>query len=80
MIPWNRKWQPTPAFLPGKFHGQRSLVDYTPWGGKESGMTEHTAHTPFKTCLDTSRWETALSNWIKRNKTLEDLEHCSKGF
>ena len=45
MIPWSRKWQPTPAFLPGKFHGQRSLVDYTPWGGKESGMTEHTAYT-----------------------------------
>ena len=32
---------PTPVFLPGKFHGQRSLVDYSPWGGKESDMTEH---------------------------------------
>ena len=30
-IPWRRKWQPTPAFLPGKFHGQRSLVGYRPW-------------------------------------------------
>ena len=28
-------WQPTPAFLPGEFHGQRSLVDYNPWGRKE---------------------------------------------
>ena len=28
---WSRKWQPTPIFLPGKFHGQRSLVDYSPW-------------------------------------------------
>ena len=28
-IPWRRKWQPTPVFLPGKFHGQRSLVGYT---------------------------------------------------
>ena len=27
-IPWRRKWQPTPVFLPGKSHGQRSLVDY----------------------------------------------------
>ena len=27
-IPWKRKWQPTPVFLPGKFHGQRSLVAY----------------------------------------------------
>ena len=31
-IPWRRKWQPTPVFLPGKFHGQRSLVGYSLWG------------------------------------------------
>ena len=30
-IPWRRKWQPIPVFLLGKFHGQRSLVDYSPW-------------------------------------------------
>ena len=30
--PWRRKWQPTPVFLPGEFHGQRSLVGYSPWG------------------------------------------------
>ena len=30
-IPWRRKWQPTPVFLPGKFHGQRSLAGYSPW-------------------------------------------------
>ena len=29
-----RKWQPIPVFLPGEFHGQRSLVGYTPWGHK----------------------------------------------
>ena len=39
-IPWRRQWQPTPVFLPGKFHGQRSLVGYSPWGRKESDMTE----------------------------------------
>ena len=33
-IPWRRKWPPTPVFLPGKFHGQRCLADYSPWGGK----------------------------------------------
>ena len=33
-IPWRRKWQPTPVFLPGKSHGQRSLVGYSPWGQK----------------------------------------------
>ena len=38
-ILWSRKWQPTLAFLPGKFHGQTSLVDYSPWGHKESNTT-----------------------------------------
>ena len=41
-IPWRRKWQPTPVFLPGKSHRQRSLVGYSPQGYKESDMTEHT--------------------------------------
>ena len=39
-IPWRRAWQPTPVFLPGKFHEQRSLVGYSPWGHKESDRTE----------------------------------------
>ena len=39
-IPWRRKWQPTPVFLPGEFHGQRSLVGYSPWSRKKSDMTE----------------------------------------
>ena len=33
-IAWRRKWQPTLVVLPGKSHGQRSLVDYIPWGCK----------------------------------------------
>ena len=35
-----RAWQPTPVSLPGEFHGQRSLVGYSPQGHKESDMTE----------------------------------------
>ena len=35
-----RKWQPTPVFLPGESHGQRSLVGYSPRGRKESDTTE----------------------------------------
>ena len=35
-IPWRRKSRPTPVFLPGEFHGQRSLAVYSPWGRKES--------------------------------------------
>ena len=42
--PWRRKWKPTPVFLPGKFHGQRSLEGYSPWGHKVSDTTEH-VHT-----------------------------------
>ena len=41
-IPWRRKWQPTLVSLPGKSHGQRSLAGYSPWGHKESDMTEMT--------------------------------------
>ena len=39
-IPWSRKWKPIPEFLPGKFHGQRSLVGCGPWGRKELDTTE----------------------------------------
>ena len=38
---WRRKWQPTPVFLPGKSHGQRSLAAYSLWGCKELKMTAH---------------------------------------
>ena len=41
-IPWNWEWQPTPVFLPGKSHGQRSLAVCSPWGHRDT--TEH-AHT-----------------------------------
>ena len=37
---WRRKWQPIPVILPGEFHGQRGPAGYSPWGCKESGMTE----------------------------------------
>ena len=49
-IPWRRKWQPTPVFLPGEPHGQRSLEGYSPWGHKESDTIEHlsTQHTKHK--------------------------------
>ena len=41
-IPWRRKWQPTPVFLPGKFHRQRNPAGYSPSGHKESDTTECT--------------------------------------
>ena len=39
-ILWRRKWQPTPVFLPGKFHGQKSLAGYSPQGPKELDNSE----------------------------------------
>ena len=44
-ILWRRKWQPNPVFLPGEFHGQRSLVGYSPWVCKELDMTERLTFT-----------------------------------
>ena len=49
LIPWlgrslQKAWPPTPVFLPGKSHGQRSPAGYSPWGHKELGMTVH-SHT-----------------------------------
>ena len=38
--PWRKKWQPTPIYLPGKFQGQRNLTGCSPWGRKQSKVTE----------------------------------------
>ena len=63
-LPWRRKWQPTPVFLPGKSHGQRILAGYSPRGRKELNMTERLNHGPSITygdtkeeiCLRTRKW------------------------
>ena len=39
-IAWRMEWLPVPTFLPGEFHGQRNLVDYSPWRHRESDKTE----------------------------------------
>ena len=53
-IPWRRKWQPTPVFLPVKFHEQRSLVGYSSWDRKE---------------LDTTKQLNNSNNILKGSKT-----------
>ena len=53
-IPWRRKWQPTPVSLPGKSHGQKSLMGYNPWAHKESDTTER---------LSTHVWSYAWNAW-----------------
>ena len=55
-IPWRRKWQPTPVFLPGERLGQRSLAGYSPRGCKESDRTErlnnNNPHCRTGSCLE----------------------------
>ena len=48
-IPWRREWHSAPVFLPGEFHGQRSLVGYSPWDHKEPDTTEQLRHIHIKT-------------------------------
>ena len=59
-IPWRRKWQPNPVFLPGEVHGQRNLVGYNPWGCKESDTTEWLTQTHK---LPTEKETKDVSNW-----------------
>ena len=47
-IPWRRKWQPTEVFLPGEFHGQRSLAIYSPWGRTRVGHNLATKTTTYQ--------------------------------
>ena len=68
-IPWRRKWQSTPVLLPGKSHGWRSLVDYSPWGRRESDTTEwlhfrfHLACKLIKQGNNIQLWHTPFSIW-----------------
>ena len=58
--PWRKKWQPIPVYLPREAHGQRSLAGYSPWGLKESDMTEltHTqTHILIHTHTHPTYWE-----------------------
>ena len=67
-IPWRRKGQPTPVFLPGKSRGQRSLVAYSPWGHKESDTTEGWASG---TSVSKSR-----KRWTSQIKKRERISSC----
>ena len=58
-MPWWRKWQHIPVFLPGESQGQRSLVGYNPWGRKESDTAEHTRR---QARLTLKAWSWLVSN------------------
>ena len=69
-IPWRRKWQPTPVFLPGELHGQKSQGGCSPCGHRESDMTEHThththTHMKIRQKIKKRDWEKRLMKQIK---------------
>ena len=76
-IPWRRKWQPTPVFLPGESHGQRSLVGYDPQGHKESGTTEVTQHTQHRAINSIKDKIPIEFLWIKCSEDERDSQSYS---
>ena len=74
---WSRKWQPTPVFLPGESHGQRSLAGYSPCGHREPDTAERLTATTKQG--DVNRYTSTLTLWIQRRgrtelQILENLE------
>ena len=84
---WRRQWHPTPVLLPGKSHGWRSLEGCSPWGLKESVMTEwltlshisnrHTDVSLFQTILIHTDTHMLLT-WLVSIQTSVGSKHCSK--
>ena len=70
-IPWRRKWQPTPVFLPGESHGQRSLAGYSPQSCNELDMIERltTVLDGFTTEIF-CRWQLVCAHFTGQNMTL----------
>ena len=71
-IPWKRKWQPAPIFLPGKFHGQMNVAGYGPWGLKESYIIETT-----DTATTQAKRDSSGVIFLKLGNTVASL--CSDG-
>ena len=90
-IPWGREWPPTPVFLPGESHGQRSLAGCSPRGHKESlratvpgsGRCPGGGHgNPLQySCLESPRdrgaWRAAVHGVSKSRTRLSDEHYCN---
>ena len=80
-IPWGRKWQPTPVFLPGKFPGQKGLAGYSLWDHKELDTTEWLGegngtplqHSCLENPLDGGAWWAAVHGVAKSRTRLSDF-------
>ena len=62
---WRRKWHPTPVLLPGKSHGQRSLVDCGPWGHEESDTTERLHFHVSLSCIGEGNGNPLQCSWLE---------------
>ena len=68
-MPWERKWQPTPVFLPGESHGQRSLAGHSPWGCKRvrHNLVSKQQQTVISTYIQQWSWVAVReTTWPKR--------------
>ena len=78
-IPWRRKWQPTPVFLPRKSYGHRNLVGYSPSGHKESDMTERLHFTSLqKLSRRINGWRITKKIIKKEKLDLPDIKMINK--
>ena len=73
-IPWRRKWQLTPEFLPGEFHGQRSLVGYIPWDCKELDMTERLTLHSFLRLNNILLWDFPGGSVVKNLPAVQESQ------
>ena len=74
--PWRKVWQFTPVFLPGEFHGQRSLVGCSPWGLKELDVTEATIPLTFQSMRRKSSWRSHRPRKMTVPNKAESLIMC----
>ena len=83
-IPWRRKWQPTSVLLPGKSHGRRSLINYSPWGHKESDTTAslfiYIVFTTIFACVPAKSLQSCPTLWTSWTCTVARQAPLSVGF
>ena len=72
-IPWRREWLPTPVFLPGEFHGERSLVAYSPWGCKESDTTRQLTLGYVRMKNTRGIWASQVAQWVKNPPAMQEI-------
>ena len=77
-IPWRRKWQLTPVFLPGEFHGQKGLAGYSPWGRKESDTTTKQTVSTIVLVSGIQRSDSVFLQIIHHLKFLQDNGYNSQ--